>query len=281
MSQRLSLLLVFVLLGFGTSCSSAQSRYATAETQRVVERMIEAHGGLDRWQSAPTMSFDNIFFNPFALQAEGQDPWWVSHEVIDQQTRNAYHDWPVNEATLTLRGNEVWTTGWNLGNMPRFQALFFYYFLNLPWLTQDDGVRLGAVGTRELPGFDKQYLTVLMTFTKKPAVGKTAEDSYLLIIDPDTYLLQGYEYSIGYGAMLDMFGVPEGQLFGPMLRIHDLFTTVDGLVIPIKMHTMPPDGSTTYGHHIILNPSFSEPFDDARLEKPAGAVVDTSSPERQ
>ena len=49
----------------------------------------------------------------------------------------------------------------------------------------------------------------MMTFTEKPAVGKTAQDSYKLYIDPDTYLLQGYEYIIGFGPMLDLMDVPD------------------------------------------------------------------------
>ena len=76
-------------------------------------------------------------------------------------------------------------------------------------------------------------------------------------------------------------GVPEGQLFGPMLRVHDKFTTVDGLVFPTRFHTMPPDGSTTYGFHAVINYSMTEPFDEARLKKSAHSVVDNTTHLRQ
>ena len=102
----------------------------------------------------------------------------------------------------------------------------------------------------------------------------------MLFIDPDTFVLQGYTYTIGYGPILDMMGIPEGQLMGPMLRVNDRFTTVDGMLLPARFHTMAPDGSATYGYHVVTNYSFSEPFDEMRLKKPADAVVDDSSVER-
>ncbi len=62
-----------------------------------------------------------------------------------------------------------------------------------------------------------------------------------------------------------------------MLRVHDAFTTVDGLTLPARFHTMPLDGSTTYGYHTIFNYSFDEPFDTSRMTMPGDAVIDTSS----
>ncbi len=278
---RRYLTLVAIVSLWQTSYLQAQQKYDNPQTKEVVEKMVAAHGGLDTWRNAPTISYDNIFFNPSAMEGEDAYPWWVSHEVIDQQTRRVYQDWPLDDGQLVYDGKEVWSVNWGNGNIPRFMTLFFYYFVNLPWLTQDANVRLGAPETGRLPGLDKDFITVRMTFTEKPAVGKTAQDSYKLYIDPDTYLLQGYEYIIGFGPMLDLMGVPEGQLFGPMLRVHDKFTTVDGLVFPTRFHTMPPDGSTTYGFHAVINYSMTKPFDEARLKKSAHSVVDTTTHLRQ
>lgn len=276
MTRRYLALVALVSL-WQTSCLQAQPKYDTPQTKEVVEKMVAAHGGLDTWRNAPTISYDNIFFNPFAMEGQDAYPWWVSHEVFDQKTRRLYQDWPLDDGQLVYDGKEVWSVNWGNDNTPQFMTLFFYYFVNLPWLTQDANVRLSAPETGRLPGLDKDFITVRMTFTEKPAVGKTAQDSYKLYIDPDTYLLQGYEYSIGFGPMLDLMGVPEGEIFGPMLRVHDKFTTVDGLVFPTRFHTMPPDGSTTYGFHTVINHSITEPFDEARMNKPADAVVDKTT----
>ncbi len=255
--------------------------YSSPKTKEIIQKMIQAHGGMKVWQDAKSVSFDNIFFNPSAEQMEWPSPWWVSHEVIDPRTRQAYHDWPLDGAQLSYDGNQVWTVDWAQANSPKMQALFFYYFIGLPWLTQDQNVKLSQTGKGMLPGFEKEFITVTMTFKEKPAVGKTDKDSFKFYIDPDTHLLQGYEYVMGFGAMLDAMGMPDGQLMGPMLRIHDKFAKVDGLTLPAEMHTMAPDGSMTYGHHVINNYSLNKPFDQKRMKKPSNAVVDNSSAMRK
>lgn len=121
----------------------------------------------------------------------------------------------------------------------------------------------------------------MMTFAEEPTVGKTALDAFKLYIDPETYQLQGYEYTLGYGPMLDAYDLPPGQLLGPILRIYDAFIRVEGLLMPARFHTTSLDGSTTYGYHIITNYRFDLPFDQARLQKPADAVIDTSTSQRK
>ncbi len=274
------LYIAIAALSILTVSSSAGSgpHYASPETQEIIDAMVAAHGGLDAWNSASVISFDNTMFNPFA--GDGDNPWWYTHETIEQGSRKAVQDWPLNNATLVYDGEATWTTGWNMSNPPKFMVHFFYYFVGLPWLTQDSNTQLGAPEPGRLPGVDQDLVTITMTFSEAPSVGKTALDSFKLYIDPDSHLLRGYEYSIGYGAMLDLFGVPEGQVFGPMLRVHDDFAEVDGLTVPIRFHTMAADGSATYGYHILTNYSFSDSFDQDRLHRPADAIVDQSSAER-
>lgn len=179
---------------------------------------------------------------------------------------------------MAYDGNETWSKDWKLGNAPKFEALLFFYFLNLPWLTQDDNIKIGAVEKDTIQSFDKTYYTLEMTFLEKPAVGKSINDSFKLYIDSESYLLQAYEYTIGYGYMLDLFGLPQNlKVMGPVFRINDGFTTVDGLVYPNRMHTMNKAMTQTFGHHAILNYSTSKKFDQSRLKMPLGAKIDKSS----
>jgi hypothetical protein len=280
--QPFPIVLATLLVAFSYLPLSAQEgdgpTYDSDQTREIVLKMVDAHGGIEKWRSAPSISYDNIFFNPFAKTEAGK--WWVYNETIDQETRMAYQDWSIDGAFLGYDGNETWTTGWARGNAPKMMVHFFYYFVNLPWLTQDDNVTLSATGTSTLPGLDKEYLTFEMRFTEKPTVGKTDRDFFKLYIDPDNHVLQGYEYSMGYGALLDGMGVPQGEIFGPMLRVHDVFAEVDGLLFPTQFHTMPPDGSTTYGNHVIINHSISKPFDRSKVSRPESGVVDPSSDKR-
>jgi hypothetical protein len=282
MTSRLSLLLLLLLacLVLPVRAQVPADASGQARARAVVARMIEAHGGMARWKAAPSIRYNNTFFNPFAAQ-QGENPWWYAQEQIEQGRRRVVQEWTLDEARLVYDGQETWTTNWQMGNPPRFMVHFFYYFLNLPWLTQDANVRLGEPGEGRLPGFDKTYLTVRMTFVEEPTVGKTALDAFNLYIDPDTYRLQGYEYTLGYGPMLDAYDLPPGQLLGPILRIHDTFTRVEGLLMPARFHTTSLDGSTTYGYHIITNYRFDQPFDPSRLQKPADAVIDTSTSKRK
>ncbi len=252
--------------------------YANQETKEVIQKMINAHGGYEKWAEAKTFSFDNIMFSD---QLPGM-PYWINQVTIDQKTRAVYQDWPLHDAYFAYDGKEAWAVNWKIGNPPKFEALFFYYFLNLPWITQDSNVKLGEVAKKEHSAWGREVLMVDMGFKEKPAVGKTVKDTYKLFIDPDSYQLLGYEYSIGYGHMLDLFRFPEGaELFGPMFRINDSYTEVDGLLYPNRMHTMNTEQTQTFGHHAIINYSLDKPFDKKRLERPENAQTDTSSDKRK
>lgn len=267
----LAMLVTSVLMGRGP-------RYATEETKEVIQKMIEAHGGFDVWKNAKTFSFDNIMFS----QGFPGSPFWINKVIVDKEKRQVYQHWPIHGSTMAYDGEITWGNNWKVGNPPKFEALFFYYFLNLPWLTQDENVSLGEVTKTTHAGFEKEVFEVVMTFTEKPAVGKTTLDRYKLFIDPATYLLVGYEYEIGYGYMLDLMGLPkEAKVFGPMFRINDSFTEVDGLIYPNLMHTSNAEHTQTYGNHAIINYSLSERFDKSLLEKPEGAIVDTTSESRK
>ncbi len=40
------------------------SRYKNAETKRVIEKMIAAHGGLEKWKSKPSFSYTHTYIYP-------------------------------------------------------------------------------------------------------------------------------------------------------------------------------------------------------------------------
>ena len=208
---------------------------------------------------------------------EPDDPW-VSVETTQQGSRRTYQDWPLDEASIVYDGTSVWSVDWKRDNPPKFMVNLTYYFLNLPWLTQDDGVVLEGPGEGKLPKDDKTYITIRMTF--EPGVGDTPDDYYLIFIDPDTYLMRGAEFIVTYGAMLDLFNMPEDVTFlGPMIKVFETYDTVDGLKIPTTYKTYTPDG-TIYGDHTVEDISFTKVFDEARMKMPGGAVIDTSSHER-
>lgn len=266
---HIAVALVFFLY---TSVCSAYPDYASDETKRVVEAMVKAHGGLDKWRDAPSIRYDDIMHNPYA--GKGEFAWWVAHEVIDQKTRKVWQNWPMDDARIGFDGKQVWSENWNKGNPSASMVHFFYYFVNLAWLTQDDGVILAEPTRFVWPDTDVELYEVRMTFAAAPDVGKSGKDFFVLYIHPETYRLFGYQYGNGYKPLVDIMNMPEGQeVFGPLWRRITRYEEVGGLLFPTAFHTMPEAGARIVGDHVILNVDVSMPFEDEKAAQPKEGVV--------
>ncbi|MDF1695356.1 MAG: hypothetical protein P1U56_05975 [Saprospiraceae bacterium] len=272
-----TLILVLFTCVFTIGNISGQSKYASQETKAVIEKMIDAHGGYDEWKKMKTLSFTNSMYS----ESLGFVRFWVADQTIDMQTRRSYQDWPLFGSQMTHDGKEVWATNWRIGNPPNHQHSVYFYYVNLPWLTQDASVVLGEVTKQKHPAFANEVYTVQMSFTESPTIGKSAKDTFTLFIDAETYLLNGYEYTVGYGPLLDVLKLPKTKdLFGPMLRINTYTGEVNGLKFPMLMTTKSPDLTQQYGDHAIYNYTINGEFDEKRMEKPEHAVVDISTDTR-
>ncbi len=250
------------------SCSGSEEVAAAgptagSETRKIVDSMIEAHGGFAPWSSAPTVRFECRFL------PAGESSPIVSREVIEQGSRHAYIDYPGTEMRLAWDGERAWSTNWEAPYPPRFMALLNYYFLNLPWLTQDGGVILGDPETAKLWDDPTEYVTIRMTF--EPGVGDTPDDYYVLYLNPTTHLLKACRYIVTYAGML-----PEGAESTPEhILVYDEFETVDGLTVPTRCSIYELN-RTLFASNEVLDWSFTKPFDASRVVMPEGAVVDTS-----
>jgi hypothetical protein len=228
----------------------------------VVTKMIEAHGGMEAWESAPTVAFTEEFRPGEATSG------MPGRVVVQQGSRRAYLDY--GGAQVAWDGEKAWGVNWQVPTPPRFLALLNYYFLNLPWLTQDPGVNLGAPGTGTLPGDATEYVTVRMTFDA--GVGDTPDDYYLLFVHPETHRLAANEYVVTYRSILPA-GVESSQ---PHVLVYSDYTEVGGLVVPTG-YTIYEDGAI-YATAVFSDWSFSMPWDETWMEMPEGAVVDESEP---
>lgn len=252
----------------------AAPKYKNEKTKQVIESMVKAHGGIEKWRSIPAISFDNVMHNNY--HGKNELAWWVARETIDQKTKKVHQDWYLNDAQIAYDGKDVWSHNWKKANPPTAMVYFFYYFVNLPFITQDDGVILSEVSEFEWPGHGgKKYHEVKMTFEKKPVIGKSALDYFVLYIDMETHLLVGYQYAVGNRALLKSLGQPpERELFGPLWRLITKNQTVDGLVFPAAFRTKPEADERIVGNHIITHIDVTTPFDESKLTMPNGAVVD-------
>jgi hypothetical protein len=273
MMQRYLLKSLGVLLAMILAPPSfAQPDYASDETKRVIEAMVEAHGGMERWQAAPSIRFDDIMYMPF--HDREQFAWWAAHEVIDQKTRQVWQNWPMDDAMIGYDGEQVWSTNWNKGNPSASMVHFFYYFVNLPWLSQDDGVILSEVKRFDWPELGDGLYEIEMRFAAAPGIGKSSNGYFVLYIDPETYRLVGYQYANGYQPLLDVMNMPEGKkVFGPMWRQITRYEEVGGLLFATAFRTMPGPGKKIVGSHLIMNIDISQPFEYDRAKAPKDAVI--------
>lgn len=229
---------------------------------QIVQEMIAAHGGMQAWQSAATVSFEDEFVIPHLLSQ-------VSRVVVEQSRRRSYID-TSEGASLCWDGTRAWSRGWHSPVPPRFLALLNFYFLDMPWLTQDPGVKLGVPGVGSLANDATEYVTVLMTF--EPGTGDTPHDYYRLYIDPSTKRLKAFGYVVTYKSVL-----PPGVASSPEhILVYDEMASVGSLLVPTRYTIY--EGSAVYATCTVRNWAFDKPFDASRMTMPAEAVLDTSTP---
>lgn len=271
-SKVIGTLMISILL----TCFSFYSRkmyrpkYHSKKTQEIIEKMILAHGGMEAWILAPTISYTHTYTNPF-------DPsdLWTSEEIIEQGRRRVYQYWPLDSAEIIFDGNDFYSVGWKRGNPPKFTAHLAYYFGNIPWLTQDESVLLGEVRKRKILNDPKEYIAIKMTF--RGDAGEAPKDYYDLLIDPETYLVRGYEYIVTYGALLDAMELPkEVEFMGPFFKLIDSYETVNGLTVPKRLTTFGMDGED-YGTHAYKDWSITKSFSEDLMQLPIDAIKDDSS----
>jgi len=256
----LALSLALLVPGRGVGPEAASGDPAALD---LVQRMVEAHGGMEVWASAPTVSFRETWYQDDP--AEGNS----SRVVVEQGNRRAYLV-SDNGASAVWNGEKAWGVEWVAPMPPRFVVALTYYFLNLPWLVLDPGVVLGPPAQAWLPGNPNEYVSVRVTYEE--GVGDTPDDYYELYIDPKTYRLEGCEYIVTYAALLP----PGVEHTPPHLLLYEEFETVDGLVVPTRFTIY--EGDEVYARCAIGDWSFSEPFDESLMVMPAGAVPDTTDP---
>ena len=256
---------------------SADARYASIEARQVIERMLAAHGGLERWRMAPSVSFSNRF------EVDLGDGGWVSFdgeihvETSSRRAHVALSNPDGSDGQLAYDGQTAWSAGslQGLAQAPaRFTAWRDFYLYNLPWMTQDPGVHLSTPEMGTLLGGDEKLFKVRMTFEMD--AGDTPKDYYILYVDPETYRLRASQYVMTYASML-----PEGmEATPPSIFVWDETVEVDGLVVPSSYTVYWPDGKPVTRGAEIRDWSFRRPFDASRLAMPASAVVDQSMPMR-
>lgn len=155
-----------------------------------------------------------------------------------------------------------------------FFARLTYSFVNLPFLTQNDGVRLELEGMKTLPNTDGEFISVLMRY---PMPGGSMPGTYYRIfIDSETMLMKALEFDIAHPGM----SASPTQPLGPITHIFEEYKQVGGVVIPVFYSTYglgAREMDEVVAVHYLFNMSVDGEFDEMLVQKPQGAVADRST----
>jgi hypothetical protein len=229
-----------------------------------LERCLEAHGGIVRWQSFGSVEYDLTWENAKGAKKD--------HQLFNLRTRDGL----ITSAAYTLGSakGEVWITpGLEAlgGTPPRFYMWTPFYFFGMPFVFADPGATQESLGRKSFQG--REYDTTRVTF--KSGTGDSPEDYYVTYVDPDSAQLKLVEYVVTFPSIRK--NKPLEQL-EPHAILFEEWQQADGVLVPKAASFYnwkngniegEPLGRLTFSavRFIVATP------DSANFAKPAGAVV--------
>ena len=214
---------------------------------------IEAIGGIEKWNSFGTLSYDL------------KSSWSEDHQMIDLRNRNLLLT--SDKYTVGFDGKEVWVTPSldSIGNA-RFYSSLFFYFLSIPYVLNDDGIVYDDLGEKEIRG--KTYDAVKITYN--PGVGDAHEDQYIVHFNPETREMEWLLYTVTYGGR-------ENVTFNALNYLD--WQEVNGIKMPTRLQGYKFQADTVCDEryeasfsNLALN---TERPDPSNFLMPEGAAIDT------
>ena len=226
----LMILALFLMMGCGQSGNPQEavrvdsSPDTSDRAQNIVERSIEAHGGIESWRALQDVHYreKRVRFRN-RPQAVAQDPnsghsistrdiylkrdedgdLMVRIEVTDghlgQLGPDGFPGGQRFEGTVVMGydGQQVWeiregqrVTDPEILKSTRFTTMAWRYWFCIPFVLKDSGVRLQYEGESSID--DKPVYLIEVTFD--PGTGDNPEDRYLYSINRETYLVENLRY---------------------------------------------------------------------------------------
>lgn len=174
-----------------------------------INKVFEAHGGLDAWKQMKTLEF--------TMLKESGD------EVTITDLNNRYSLIKMPKHTIGYDGNQVWlhskdTTSYK--GKPKFYYNLMFYFYAMPFILSDDGIYYEDVAPLEFEG--NSFPGIKISY--ESGVGESPEDEYILYYDAETYKMTWLGYTVTY------FSKEKSKEFH-FIKYSD-WQTVNGLQLP-------------------------------------------------
>lgn len=265
----------------------AEPHYADKAVRKTVEKMVAAHGGFERWISAPSIELDLAMVLLVLPEAEGRTPkddWRYYLVTVEPKSSKAIVDVPWEDAEgpeVGLTRDAYWRR--NLTFDPAFQdpphmlGWYHYGMISLPFLSQVDGVHIESAEGMTHPYSGADLIGVKMTF--EPGGGKTHAGEAVLYIDPETNLVAAWRTSTMFPLLPgDVLPAQAPRGPGGALRVVESYADADGLVLPRAYASIGPDGAVN-GTHVVLSARIGGAFPHDAALPPADAEIIYQRPE--
>lgn len=156
------------------------------EYPSIIKKMFNAHGGLDKWESYQSISFQ-VMSDMNGIKEEVHTIDLVSRKIL---INGDGYD-------IGFNGKDVWISPdrQHFGNTsPRFYHNLLFYFHALVFLVADNGVIYRDMGLQNFN--NKDFHTMRISYEN--GIGDSSNDEYILYIDPGNFRLHHILYTVTY-----------------------------------------------------------------------------------
>ena len=244
----------------------ARSRLKKTEAGKLIWASISYHGGLKEWFEQGPLKFQ------FKYQPKPKGFVRDSFQTIDTWRSRARHS-TAGGLEFGWDGKNGWHTADSKFN-PRFWSLTPFYFVGIPFVFADPGIRLSLEPDVELGG--KSHHQVRVTYDAN--VGDSPDDFYVVLIEKETFKAAATRYIVSYKGFFQ-----DGKTSPEKLMLFEGNSTVSGIKFynTSKTYTWKPewqkDGKIDLKAEAISavaevgQISFDHQLDSSFFDKPAAA----------
>lgn len=203
--------IAFGLLLFVFACGQQNSNNQpeASKPKTNFEKMLDAHGSLEKWNSYGTLEFD-IYSSSDTV-----------HHIIDLKSRE---ELATTDKYKVFFGKEnLWVAPDKEAygkDEPQFYKNLWFYFFSLPFVAADQGVNQFDLESKTMG--DVQYNGIKLTFGEN--VGDSPDDQYLLWLNAKSNQLEWINYSVTY------WNEENAEKYSAIK--YQEWQTVDGLTVP-------------------------------------------------
>ncbi len=232
---------------------SEQEIEVKAEYPEMLQRVFNAHGGMDTWKKMKNL----VYEIPKSEYSE-------THS-INLYSRKDRVDTP--DYSMGFDGNQVWLLDpdTRYSGDPVFYHNLMFYFYAMPFVLADKGIVYTETEALEFEG--KSYPGIGIGYEQN--IGTTPKDEYYIHFDPESYQMAWLGYTVTYRT---------GQKSDTVKWIrYDNWQEIEGVILPssITWHdfegrTIKEAKSTVVFENVVLSTTAK---DAAFFEKPSDAVI--------